>query len=193
MKKLIFGLVLAIMAVFSSCTGNKSENGNNSVLKMNDVVVNVKNATDVIKVDFNTVESVTPGSMFYESQIVFDTILTVDNANTIGIKSIMNVIQAGRQCHQFYHSVIEGKGRNEEIVVNDWWLEDVVIDLSKIITLDEAITKLNQSNVVKPKSNRCTLRCPLGPKVENPKYIFGTISTGFVYVDAITGEVGIQN
>lgn len=192
MKKLIFGLVLAAIAVFSSCTGDKSGESNKN-LKMNDIVVTVKNATDVIKVDFNSVESITPDSKFYESQIVFDTTLTGDNVNTIGVKSMMNVIQSGRHCHQFYHSVIDGKDRNEEIVVNDWWLEDVVIDLNKIISLDEAITKLYKSNVVKPNTNCCTLRCPLGPKVENPKYIFGTIHTGFVYVDAITGEVGRQN
>lgn len=58
------------------------------------------------------------------------------------------------------------------------------------VTLNQAIQILDKTNIVKPHSDKVTLRWPLGARYDNALYIFGSTTTEYyIYVDAMTGEV----
>lgn len=178
--KFVFKLMALLCAVvmMGSC---QKESKDKKPLKK-ETVVTIANFNEVLKNDFNPIKDTCGKAVFYESQIA----LTAPVSNEgIEIESVINVFQAANMSYQIIR-----KGEDKNIVkVNDYWLEDVAIDVDKIISLDSAITRLKESNIVKPNSKMVTLRNPLGPKVTNPGYVFGQRSTGYVKVDAITGEV----
>lgn len=175
MKKLILCFIMACVAIFSSCQSCSSKVEEPEVITIN-------NYNQIIKDDYKSIKDTFDKVVFYESQVTFDTIVNVEN---IGIRQAVNVFQAGEYCYRFIHV-----GNKTDIdKVHDYWLEDVVINPNIIIDLDSAIVRLFQADIVKPKSNKMTLRCPLGPVIYNPAYYFGQGSTGFVKVDAITSKV----
>jgi hypothetical protein len=59
---------------------------------------------------------------------------------------------------------------------------------SLVLDLPDAIQRLKEANQVLPDGDKVTLRQPLSPPFR-AQYIFGTVGTFFVSVDAITGEV----
>ena len=144
--------------------------------------ITVDNFLDIAKADLATESSKSENVVFYESQITFSNFITSD---TVGIERVMNVIQDTSMCIQFHH-----RGTKTYITkTHSYWLEDIPVNLDRLITLDSAITRLNMANVPKPKTRICILRNVLGPTPTTPAYIFGTHGTGFVRVDGYTGEV----
>lgn len=74
-----------------------------------------------------------------------------------------------------------------------FWVGDTAMNHNQtFITLSEAYLSLMKSNYPKPHSKQVVLREELGPVRCNPQYIFGNI-TSHLYVDAVTGEVNIEN
>lgn len=172
MKKIIFlfASLIAVLA-FSSCTKKRS------------VAVTVDNFLEVAKEDFATESQKSDAAVFYESQITFTDNITAEG--TVRIERVMNVIQDTSMCIQFYHQ------KNSTFVTRTqtWWLEDMPVDLDHIISLDSAIKRLQMADIIKPQSRLCVLRRILGPKPTDPEYIFGSMGTGFVSVNAVTGDV----
>ncbi len=170
-------LVCAVVLGLGSCSKESK-----SLETSKGIELTIENFNKILEQDYNSIKDTFPEVMFYESQISFTDVVTSD---TLGLKSICNVFQAGRFSYQICHE----DGKKEVIKKEDYWLEDVQIDPTKIITLDSAITRLMMADIVKPKSAKVTLRNPLGPKLLNPGYIFGQLREGFVKVDAIDGSV----
>lgn len=177
MKKVIFMLLLAFASLLCSCG---SRNNDNAGLKSD--VVTIDNFLEVTKADFATEFKKSNKAVFYESQITFVNNVDEDPGN---IERVMNVVQDTSMCTQFVH-----QGGNTYITkTQSWWLEDMPINLDTIISLDSAITRLQHANIQKPKSRYCVLRHIVGPTPTTPAYIFGTVGTGFVRVDGLTGDV----
>lgn len=78
----------------------------------------------------------------------------------------------------------------EPKLVQEPWLGDTVIDLSKVkLDLGDAIERKRASGYA-GAFNGVTLRHPLHPDCKNPYFIFPSSQTGqFIFVDVVTGEV----
>jgi len=79
----------------------------------------------------------------------------------------------------------------EPKLIDEPWLEDVVIPWPIDMDLPKA-TELKKEAGYDGAFNNVTLRNPLGPKKTNPFFIFGG-SSGYVFVDTVTGEVHSGN
>ncbi len=81
----------------------------------------------------------------------------------------------------------------EPQLIPEPWLGDVVIHWPINMDLPEANKLKEEAGFKEPYSN-VTLRNPLGPKITNPFFIFGT-NPGhpYVFVDVVTGEVHAGN
>ena len=174
---MLLSMIAALLA-FTSCNSCSRD----EAAKPKNVEVTIDNFLSVAKADFASEVKKSEKAVFYESQITFTNIITAD---TIGIERVMNVVQDTLVCVQFYHQ----NGNTYITRTQSWWLEDMPINLDNIISLDSAITRLQMADIVKPKSRLCTLRRILGPTPTAPAYIFGSMGTGFVQVNAITGAV----
>jgi len=74
--------------------------------------------------------------------------------------------------------------------VHSPWCEDRLIKGRSFMTLEQAVTNLYASDIVKPKTGVLTLRHALYPSVVEPEYIFGNNSEGlYVAVGAYSGKV----
>lgn len=72
--------------------------------------------------------------------------------------------------------------------IPELWVGDVVIKWPIEMDLPEAI-RLKEEAGFKGPFGSVTLRNPLVPPIGNPYFIFSTDSSGFVFVDTVTGEV----
>ena len=154
---------------------------------------------EVASLDFNTIiqedveyalnNFVDP--KFYEAQIKFDKPITSEEyPNVIEVFTVIqdvDTINGTTWCYMFTHTP-EGCVLDS---VNEPWLEDCVIDLATVkLTLKDALDKLYETEFILPESAVAVLRRPLGPEILiYPLYIFGQMSTGFIEVDAGTGDV----
>lgn len=81
-------------------------------------------------------------------------------------------------------------GEVSETQVPGLWVGSADIrDIHFPINYLTARNRLYKANLVLPDGDKMVIRQPLTPKWKEPLYIFGTLGTGFVYVDAITGKV----
>jgi hypothetical protein len=76
----------------------------------------------------------------------------------------------------------------EPVLMQEPWLEDVVIPWPVKLDLPEANSLKQQAGFGSPYST-VTLRNPLGPQPGNPQYIFGNAGQPYVFVDTVTGRV----
>jgi hypothetical protein len=82
---------------------------------------------------------------------------------------------------------------DEPILIDEPWLEDVIIEWPVHMDLDEA-NQLKEAAGFKQLYGAVTLRNPLGPKIGNPYYIFGSNPTQpYIFVDTITKEVSARS
>lgn len=81
----------------------------------------------------------------------------------------------------------------EPILIDEPWLGDIVIDWPIDMELVEA-NKLKEAAGYRGAYADVVLRNPLGPKVTNPFYIFGSNpDEPYIFVDTITKEVHAGN
>ncbi len=81
----------------------------------------------------------------------------------------------------------------EPVLIPEPWLEDVVINWPVYMDIVEA-NQLKEAAGYKEPYGAVTLRNPLGPKIGNPYYIFGSNPTQpYIFVDTITKEVHAEN
>lgn len=175
----MFALVVSML--FSSCKPDEP-----TVVFEN--AITIENFNQKLVEDYNKVLAVDSTALLYESMIDFDT--TVDNGD-VKIDIVQNVIQAHDTCYMFVHTAVGG---DSLVKVNDYWMECIKIDPTKVISLDSALTRLQMADLPKPKSNKCVLRYILGPNSlkEHPCYYFGdNHHKPFVKVDCVTSDVAI--
>ena len=185
MKKLFYFCLVVMSFVLSSCGSCTSDNGKDETIKVEKKEISVKELVELCKSDFEAVTDTNPKAMFYESDIVLSSSIASDTEDYTVVKAL-NVVQSNGWCLRFSHD----KDTTVVFKDNTYWLEDRPIDLDEIISLDSAITRVKMANIIKPDSKAVVLRKILGPKPLNTMYIFGQTHTGFIYVDAVTGEVG---
>lgn len=133
------------------------------------------------------------GFFFYEIQCALTGSPARLETDEIQVASTCTVSEAKGRTVYFIYTDLETGEQNVEKVENDWWIGDFDMgDPRKVnITFAEAVKKLKEQTIYEiPDTDLCTFSKPtVGPNV-NPRYIFGSIIAGFVYVDAITGEIG---
>lgn len=178
MRKFFYFLALLLTSVMVSCSKKPANEPQSQEIDS----VTISNFNSALEQDFKAIKDSASTAVFYESQIVLNKPITEDSFEIV---SVMNVFQAGEYCYQVVHNGSNTKTSK----IHSWWLEDLAINPEKIITLDSALTRLNQANIKKPMSNLITLRKPVGPTLVNPSYYVGSIKEGFVKVDAITSNV----
>lgn len=132
---------------------------------------------------------------FYEIEMQLDKpVSAVNKGEDVQLAKALTVIQTGEHKVKFIDRTYNEKGE----VVNETyeyghgdWLGDVAMDLNSIVLdLPDAIKKLQETNQLLPDGDKVTLRQPLSPPFK-ALYIFGTVGTFFVSVDAVTGEVAL--
>lgn len=80
----------------------------------------------------------------------------------------------------------------EEKVLGHWEGTASIDSVNFPVTFDKAVELLYSTNYPLPAGDKMTFRKPLDGRSENPYYIFGTVGTHFVFVDAVTGEVKVE-
>lgn len=132
---------------------------------------------------------------FYEIEMQLDKpVSAINNGEDVQLAKALTVIQTGEHKVKFLDRDYNEKGE----VVNETyeyghgdWLGDIAMNLdSLVLDLPDAIKKLQETNQVLPDGDKVTLRQPLSPPFR-ALYIFGTVGTFFVAVDAVTGEVAL--
>lgn len=150
------------------------------------------NLESVLAADFELAkaeakEGETP--VFYEAETVLNGPASGDEVKII---SLLTVIQLKDRCMLIRHN--EGAYTNApDVAIADpgHWLGDWEIPMTPApITFDQAVEKLKAWNGIIPTGDKMTFRRPQGGQnFENGLYIFGTMGTGFVGVDSVTGEI----
>lgn len=137
------------------------------------------------------------GYIYYETQIVLNEWLDDDNC-TGTVASVLNVFQivdGGDTAYSPHVYMFKHTASTFTIkVVDDAWMEDC--DMAKddiTITYRQAYKNLMKANCIKPHTKDCVLRKMVGLYDCNPQYIFGGAFDDCVFVDAITGEVSLDN
>ena len=134
---------------------------------------------------------------FYEIEMQLNKPVSALNyGEDVQLLNALTVIQAGEKNVKFigrtYNEKGEVVGTETEYKRGDWF-GDCAMNLdSLVLDLPDAIEKLKETNQVLPDGDKVTLRQPLSPPFR-PLYIFGTVGTFFVAVDAWTGEVSLLN
>ena len=168
MKKIVL-MMLALSLCLVSCKNSKKDE--------------FHGYTNYEKLVTEDVELYQGDGVFYESQIEFDTFVSIKNAVPI---QILNVFQLNDTCIQVLH---DNLGVTTVTKEKGYWLEDMAINWqdSVMITLNEAIDSLG----VKVDSKFCTLRRPLTKEFYTDAfYIFGDQKFGHFYtVNTMTGDV----
>ena len=134
---------------------------------------------------------------FYEIEMQLDKpVSAVNKGEDVQLAKALTVIRTGNHDVKFIDRTYNEKGEvvgTEVEYGHGDWLGDVAMCLdSLVLDLPDAIKKLQETNQVLPDGDKVTLRQPLSPPFR-AQYIFGTVGTFFVSVDAITGEVSSAN
>ena len=145
----------------------------------------------IIASDYNYMESVYEGFVWYETQIVTNE--WFDESNTVTLASVTNVFQyiEDGQPHVVMFKHYDGKC--DTTIKEDFWIEDCTIEPKDvIITFNDAYERMMRTNYPKPHSQKCAIRKSVGPYDSNAQYTFGNIEST-LYVDAVTGDVSLYD
>lgn len=196
MKKIFSIMCLMIMALVSlvscdqKCTNGKVPVPLDSCLNETETPVNGYNFEEVVKVDNDFVLNKYESSVFFEVDAVLDGY--VDEETELNVQEIKTIFHDYKKKPSVIIVLREGAyGEDPAISKLDTLLMDYLpIKLPLELTLQQAIEKLKESDIKLPHSDIVVLKNPLRPEADSPLYIFGQNSTGYVAVDAVTGEVG---
>ena len=134
---------------------------------------------------------------FFELEMQLDKpVSAIAKGEDVQLLKSLTVLRAGDQNVKFIDRTYDEKGNvvaeDSEFVKGDW-LGDCVMHLdSLVLDLPDAVARLKEANQVLPDGDKVTLRQPLSPPFR-ALYIFGTVGTFFVSVDAVTGEVALMS
>lgn len=196
MKKIFSIMCLMLMALVSlvscdqKCTNGKVPVPPDSCLTETETPVNGYNFEEVVKVDNDFVLNKYESAVFFGVDAVLDGY--IDEATELNVQEIKTIFHDYKKKPSVIIVLREGEyGESTEMSsLNTLWMDCLPIKLPLELTLQQAIDKLKESNIKLPHSNIVVLKNPFRPKANSPLYIFGHNSTGYVSVDAVTGEVG---
>lgn len=137
---------------------------------------------ETLKCDYDEFMSTRDSSKceFYEADIDFDQPISTGEAKPVRWEEVF-------QEKNFAHIMYQPEG--EEIVKGGMWVGDYRINPYDLkFTIEEAVMILLKTEP-KFETSKCVLRHPLDGRTVNPLYIFGTHRSGFLAVDAVTGDV----
>lgn len=181
MRKLLFLCLLVLISgvLMTSCKGKKNVS----------VITNVE---AIISADREAMY-LTQGDNYYwfETTALFKNFFDEDADGTVtkvvSVFEVANEVDSLTEFKVFTFTHENGKTSIEE---NEGpWVEDCVLNDEEIkLTFQEAFDKMMAADIVKPHSQFCVLRKPVGPVEVNTQYIFGN-ADGAIFVDAVTGDV----
>ncbi|MGM9778946.1 MAG: hypothetical protein ACI3ZD_11525 [Prevotella sp.] len=197
MKKFFGIMCLMMMALVTMvCCDQKSTNGKvpvppDSCITEIETPGNGYNFEEVVKVDNEFVLTKYESSVFFEVDAVLDGY--IDEATELNVQEIKTIFQDYKKKPSVIIVLREGAyGENPAIsTLNTLWMDCLPIKLPLTLTLQQAIDKVKEANIKLPHSNIVVLKNPFRPEADSPLYIFGQNSTGYVSVNAVTGEVSV--
>lgn len=135
--------------------------------------------------------------VYYETQIKLAEYVDEEDCTgaVVGITNIFQTVEGGDSAYTPHVYTFKHTGDTLIIsIVQDFWIEDCDMAKDKItITYSQAYENLMKADCIKPHSNDCVLRKMVGPYECNPQYIFGGAFDECIFVDAITGNVSLEN
>lgn len=148
------------------------------------------------KVDYATAVADAPEEAnvcLYEIEMVLDNpVSDLKEGKKVKLQSSTTVIQIDTMV-RFINRTYDSKGKivSENVVEEAGaWLEDMNIPLDSLnYDLPDALQALAEFDEALPEGDKVTLRAPLVPPFKDTYYIFGTMGTFFVSVNAVSGEI----
>ena len=187
MKKFYFIFTFVVMFCAMSCTCSKQE----------EIKEQIK-VEDLVSADYAYVDSLYNDYRFYEVIAKFENYFDSESTDSTieAVNSVFQVItqidSTSADVHVLTFVHITGQ-KDTLITEHGFWIEDYPMnDENIIVTFEEAYNKMMSANCVKPHSKMCVLRKQVGPIDTNVQYIFGNQESQ-VYVDAVTGNVSLNN
>lgn len=144
--------------------------------------------------DYKYMKTAAPeGFFFYEIQCQLNESPAQKPADEIKVYRTMSVV--GTESNRVFtiSTNLETGAEDVGIVENDRWIGDFDMgDPTKVnISFAKAVKMLQeQTEFEVPDSKIMTFSQPTLGLILHPRYIFGERIAGFVYVDAVTGEIG---
>ena len=128
---------------------------------------------------------------FYEVQTVLNGNLDTLTYDTVDILASMTVFSVNDTVFMRTRDWESGEVAEEKVLGH--WMGTAPLDsLNVEVPFEKAVELLYSTNYPVPAGDKMTFRKPLNGVAENPLYIFGTVGTHFVAVDAVTGEVAVE-
>lgn len=129
-------------------------------------------------------------AFLYEVETVLNGALDTLSQDSVAVVAMTTVIgHAGEVI--FIKRDLVNETADTSVVVGTW-VGSCKFDRGEFpYSLADAVSILHDCGAELPHSDKMTLRRPLlATYYKHPMYIFGQRSTGFIYVDAVTGETG---
>lgn len=143
-----------------------------------------------VKKDYAEAVTENEHAYFYEVEAVLDKpVSKIDKGlNIISTKTIIQVDSF--KVKEITRDFKKGKVVSENVEYLDGiWIGDLKIQPDSIeLNFSDAVKRLKETNTILPDGDKMTFRCPIAPPFR-PVYIFGTMGTFFVSVDAVDGKV----
>ena len=128
---------------------------------------------------------------FYEVQTILNGNLDTLTYDTVKILGSMTVFSVNDTVVMRTRDWESGEVAEEKVLGH--WMGTAPLDsLNVEVPFEKAVELLYSTNYPVPAGDKMTFRKPLNGVAENPLYIFGTVGTHFVAVDAVTGEVAVE-
>lgn len=130
---------------------------------------------------------------FYEIECTLNGSVAKMDAEDVRVLSTCTVSGTEENNVYFIHTDLTTGEERVEIVENDRWMGDFDMGdpARATISFAKAVKMLQEQKVYEvPDSDLCTFSQPTSGLILNPRYIFGSVNKGFVYVDSVTGEIG---
>ena len=197
MKKFFGIMCLMMMALVTMvCCDQKSTSGKvpvppDSCITEIETPGKGYNFEEVVKVDNEVVLTKYESSVFFEVDAVLDGY--IDEATELNVQEIKTIFQDYKKKPSVIIVLREGAYGEDPAIstLNTLWMDCLPIKLPLTLTLQQAIDKIKEANIKLPHSNIVVLKNPFRPEADSPLYIFGQNSTGYVAVNAVTGEVSV--
>lgn len=154
-----------------------------------ETVVADKTFNDYLQQDFDSIKALYPDCFFYSFMAtVRDSLST---SETFEILETQTTFQVGHEVHHFYRNV--ELGRTWEDIEQGHWGGLYALDSIDVKISAEAAFELvkEDTTVEVPGGKFITFNHTIGePELNpNPNYVFGSVKTSLVAVDAVTGKV----
>lgn len=150
--------------------------------------------SNFISIDWNYARSLENDStrvFFYEVHGTMNGLISEMPEDEVEVMEMQTIFQVNRSA-VIRHRILETDEKEDEVKDKPWAGSYEIKQSRYPIMFRDAVKILKHNETYKmPNSNKVTYRQPVGPGIHNPRWIFGSKSEHYyVYVDALTGEVG---